>query len=262
LDNVSAYRPPDWPWRDAPRLSPLLPDPVLRVLIGALVLVSAMLSPGVARAQTPVDWDQLGAWYMLFWSTRFDDSSLGLQGDVQHRNWNMGTDLEQLLIRGGLTYSLPESPVLLTGGVAHITSGAFGDSDETSAERRVYQEALVSQAFGRVVFLRHRYRYEQRWVDGQDFRTRFRYALFGDVALNGRGTGSGSIYLALYNEVFLNGELGIGSGRTVERFDRNRFYTALGFGVSDRSRVQAGYMIQTVSGGSKGQVQVSLHASF
>lgn len=261
MDNVSAYRPPDWPWRDAPRLSPVLPDPVLRVLIGALVLAGAMLSPGAALAQTPVDRDQLGAWYMLYWSTRFDDSSLGLQGDVQHRNWDLGTDLEQLLIRGGLTYT-PASSVLLTGGVAHITSGAFGDSSETSAERRVYQEALVSQAFGGVVFLRHRYRYEQRWVDGQDFRTRFRYALFGDVALNGRGTGSGSIYLALYNEVFVNGELEVGSGRTVERFDRNRFYTALGFGVSDRSRLQAGYMIQTLPVGSKGQVQVSLHASF
>ena len=114
-----------------------------RVLIGALVLAGAMLSPGAAPAQTPVDWDQLGAWYMLFWSTRFDDTPLGLQGDVQHRNWNPGTDLEQLLIRGGLTYALPESPVLVTGGGAHITSGAFGDSDETSAERRVYQEALV-----------------------------------------------------------------------------------------------------------------------
>ena len=230
--------------------------------IGALVLAAAMLSPGAALAQTPVDLDQLGAWYMLFWSTRFDDTSWGLQGDVQHRNWNAGTDLEQLLIRGGLTYALPETPVLLTGGVAHITSGAFGDSDETSAERRVYQEALVRQAFGQVVFLRHRYRYEQRWVDGQDFRTRFRYALFGDVALNGRGKEKGSIYLALYNEVFVNGELEIGPGRTVERFDRNRFYTALGFGVSDQSQVQAGYMIQTVPGGSKGQLQVSLHATF
>ena len=233
-----------------------------RNLVAALVLAGAMLSPGAALAQTPVDWDQLGAWYMLFWSTRFDDSSVGLQGDVQHRNWNAGTDLEQLLIRGGLTYALPRSPVLLTGGVAHITSGEFGDSDETSAERRVYQEALVRQSFGGVVFLRHRYRYEQRWVDGQDFRTRFRYALFGNVALNGRGTGNGSIYLALYNEVFMNGELEIGPGRTVERFDRNRFYTALGFGVNDRSQVQAGYMIQTVPGGSKGQIQVSLHTSF
>ena len=233
-----------------------------RVLVVVLVLAGAMLSPGAALAQTPVNWDQLGAWYMLFWSTRFDDSSLGLQGDVQHRNWNPGTDLEQLLIRGGLTYSLPGSPVLVTGGAAHITSGEFGDSDETSAERRLYQEALVRQRLGRVVSLRHRYRYEQRWVDGQDFRTRFRYALFGDIALNGRGTGNGSIYLALYNEVFINGELEIGPGRTAERFDRNRFYTALGFGVGDRSQIQAGYMIQTVPDGSKGQIQVSLHTSF
>ena len=233
-----------------------------RALIGALVLAGTMLSPGAVLAQTPVDLDQLGAWYMLFWSTRFDDTRVGLQGDVQHRNWNAGTDLEQLLIRGGLTYALPEVPVLVTGGVAHITSGAFGDSDETSAERRVYQEALVRQSLGRVVSLRHRYRYEQRWVDGQDFRTRFRYALFGNVALNGRGTGDGSIYLALYNEVFVNGELEIGRGRTTERFDRNRFYTALGFGVSDQSQVQAGYMVQTTPGGSKGQMQISLHASF
>ncbi len=233
-----------------------------RASIGALVLAGAMLLPATAPAQTPVDWDQLGAWYMLFWSTRFDDTPVGLQGDVQHRNWNMGTDLEQLLIRGGLTYAVPESPVLVTGGAAHITSGAFGDSDVNSAERRLYQEALLNQSVGRVVSLRHRYRYEQRWVDGQDFRTRFRYALFGNIALNGRGTGNRSIYLALYNEVFMNGELEIGRARTVERFDRNRFYTALGFGVGDRSQVQAGYMIQTVPGGSKGQLQISLHTSF
>ena len=233
-----------------------------RGLIVALVLAAAMLLPAAALAQTPVDRDQLGAWYMLFWSTRFDDTSWGLQGDVQHRNWNMGSDLEQLLIRAGVTYDLPEAPVRVTGGMAHITSGAFGDSDETSAERRVYQEAAVRQPLGRVFSLRHRYRYEQRWVDGQDFRTRFRYAVYGDVGLNGRGTGNGSIYLALYNEVFINGELEIGRGRTVERFDRNRFYTALGFGLSDESRLQAGYMIQTVPDGSKGQMQVSLHTSF
>ena len=235
---------------------------MLRVWTGALVLAGATLLPGAVMAQTPVDRDQIGAWYMLFWSAGFGDTPVGLQGDVQHRNWNLGTDLEQLLIRAGLTYDLPEAPVRVTGGVAHITSGAFGDSDETSAERRLYQEALIRHSLGRVVSLRHRYRYEQRWVDGQDTRTRFRYALFGDVALNGRGTGDGSIYLALYNEVFINGELEIGRDRTVERFDRNRFYTALGFGVTDRAQVQAGYMIQTVPSGSKGQIQISLHTSF
>ena len=81
-----------------------------RVLVCVLVLVGALLLPGAAPAQTPVDWDQLGAWYMLFWSTRFDDTQVGLQGDVQHRNWNAGTDLEQLLIRGGLTYAPARVP--------------------------------------------------------------------------------------------------------------------------------------------------------
>jgi hypothetical protein len=83
-----------------------------------------------------------------------------------------------------------------------------------------------------------------------------------DVPLNGRGTGDGSLYLALYDEVFINGELNIGDGRTVERFDRNRLYGALGYGLSDRFKVQAGYMLQTLASSSKGQIQASLHASF
>ena len=233
-----------------------------RPSLAVLGLAGILLCPLSARAQTPVDRDQLGAWYMLFWSTGFGETPLGLQGDVQYRNWDLGGDLEQLLIRAGLTYDLPDIPVRLTAGGAHITSGAFGSNDATSGERRVYQEALVRQALGRVVTLQHRYRFEQRWVDGQDFRTRFRYALFGDVGLNGRGTGTGALYLALYNEVFINGELEIGRGQAVERFDRNRFYVGLGYGVTDQSRLQTGYMIQTEPSGSKSQLQVSWHTTF
>ncbi|MCA9736324.1 MAG: DUF2490 domain-containing protein [Gemmatimonadota bacterium] len=231
------------------------------LLVPGFLLAAALLPAGTAQAQS-VDRDQIGAWYMLFWSTRFDGTPIGLQGDVQYRNWDLGGDLEQLLIRGGLTWTPGTLPLLLTAGAAHITSGAFGDSDETSAERRLYQEALLRQSLGDAVFLRHRYRYEQRWVDGQDFRTRFRYALFADIPLNGQGTGAGALYLALYDELFINGERDIGDGRSVERFDRNRIYGALGYGWSDRLKVQGGYMVQTVVGGSKGQIQGSLHVSF
>ena len=70
----------------------------------ALMLAMVTLAkPPVAAAQ--VDEDQLGAWYMYFWGTRFNDSQWGLQGDVQYRNWDLGGDLEQLLIRGGLPYT-------------------------------------------------------------------------------------------------------------------------------------------------------------
>jgi hypothetical protein len=235
--------------------------PVAHALLAVTLSVGA-LTPSDLSAQNPVDLDQTGAWYMLFWSLGFDDTPYGLQGDVQYRNWDLGGDLEQVLLRAGITWTPGELPLLLTAGAAHITSGAFGDDDATSAERRVYQEALLRQSLGGFANLRHRYRFEQRWVDDQDFRTRFRYALFADVPLNGRGTGAGAVYLALYDEVFINGELTIGQNRTVQRFDRNRLYGALGYGITDRYKVQGGYMLQTLPNGSKGQLQLSLHTAF
>ena len=63
----------------------------------ALMLLLAPLSPSTLAEE--IDEDQLGAWYMYFWSTRFADSQWGLQGDTQYRNWDLGGDMEQLLLR-------------------------------------------------------------------------------------------------------------------------------------------------------------------
>ena len=63
------------------------------------------------------------------WNTRFENSNFGLQGDIQHRNWDIDSDLEQLLIRGGLTWTPDDSNITYTLGYAHIASGAFGRSD-------------------------------------------------------------------------------------------------------------------------------------
>lgn len=227
-----------------------------------LLLLLPALLPATAAAQTEVDGDQLGAWYMLFWTADVGESRFGAQGDLQYRHWDLFGDMEQLLLRAGLTFTPESAPVTFTLGGAHITTGEFGDSDATFSERRIYQEVLVRQSLADVAFLRHRYRSEQRWVDDQDLRTRYRYALFVDVPLNGRGTGEDAVYLALYDEVFINGELDIGEGRRVERFDRNRLYGGLGYGLSDRFKVQGGAMVQTTAAWTKTQLQLSLHASF
>ena len=65
------------------------------------MLISIFLSTSVI---SQIDQSKVGAWYMYFFNTTFKDSPWGVQGDVQHRNWNFGGDLEQLLVRGGLTY--------------------------------------------------------------------------------------------------------------------------------------------------------------
>jgi hypothetical protein len=50
-----------------------------------------------------VDEDELGAWYMVFFNGKFGEGPWGYQGDIQYRNWDLLGDLEQLLIRGGVT---------------------------------------------------------------------------------------------------------------------------------------------------------------
>lgn len=199
---------------------------------------------------------------MYFFNAPFADSQWGLQGDLQYRNWDLGGDLEQLLLRGGLTWRPKSGDAMFTLGYANITSGEFGPSSSTSSENRIYQEALLSQKIGERVYLRHRFRFEQRWVDDQDFRTRYRYALFIDVPFNREDLKKGAFYFAFYNELFINGQRDIGNGREVEVFDRNRTYAALGYSLSDKLRLQGGYMYQYSDAVEKGQLQLSLHQAF
>lgn len=227
-----------------------------------LLLLCAWL-PLSAICQNTVDEDQLGIWYMYFVNKSFKDSRFGLQGDYQFRFWNVGTnDLEQILLRTGATFRPANANILFTLGYANITTGTFGDSDETVLEHRVYQEALFPQKLGERFLLNHRLRYEQRWVEGQDFRTRYRYNLFLNVPFNNTSLQKNTLYLALYNEIFINGQTDIGDNRTVQYFDRNRTYLGLGYNILDNLRVQGGWMKQTTVNWSKGQLQLSLHHSW
>lgn len=220
-------------------------------------LICSTLLPTNANSQ--VDNDQLGAWYMYFFNTSFREGPWGVQGDIQYRNWNLGGDLEQLLIRGGLTYQPKETNIKFTLGYGNVTTGAFGEAKSTTQESRIYQEALFPVKFGKRFHTTHRFRYEQRFVEGQDFRTRYRYNIFLNIALNKAGMEPGTVYLALYNELFINGQRSIGENKSVEIFDRNRFYTAVGYVIKDGLKVQAGIMNQSTNSWKKNQLQVSLH---
>ncbi len=227
---------------------------MIRYLL-TLTLVIFLFVPMTAQP----DEDQLGAWYMYFWNTTVQESNVGFQGDVQYRNWNLAGDLEQLLLRGGLTYNPENTTIKFTLGYGYIRTGEFGTGTSFSEESRIYQEALLPQKVGSRFLLTHRFRYEQRFVEGQDFRTRYRYNLFLNVPLNQSSLNQGAIYLALYNELFINGQREIGDNRTVEIFDRNRLYGAVGYAVSDAMRIQLGLMEQTTDNWSKRQIQLSLH---
>lgn len=220
--------------------------------LALLILLSLFVKFGHAQA---VEEDKLGAWYMYFYNAKFGDGPFGIQGDFQFRFWDFGSDLEQILIRNGLTYKPANANITFTIGYGSITSGVPGESSDRSHENRIYQEALFPQKMGSKVYLTHRARYEQRWADGQDFRTRYRYNLFINIPLNAAQLGQGTLYAALYNEIFINGQKKEGR----DRFDRNRTYLGLGYGIRKNLRVQIGAMNQTTASWSKWQAQLSAH---
>ena len=222
--------------------------------------IVAFLVPNISNAQET--YGELGAWYMYFYNTTLKDSPWGIQGDLQYRNWNLGGDLEQLLIRSGITYQPKNTQIKFTLGYGNITTGEIGSSDETSGEHRVYQEALYPVKFGNRIYTNHCFRYEQRFVENQDLRSRYRYNLFINVPLNKMTLEKKAIYLALYNEIFINGQRDIGNNNSVEIFDRNRAYAALGYVIKNGLRVQLGIMNQTTDSQGKNQLQLSLHHKF
>ncbi len=228
----------------------------------SLWLLPLLLAATSGDAFGQVDEDELGAWYIYVWSKSRDGSRAGFQGDIQHRNWDRGGDLEQLLVRGAVTVQPEGARARYAFGLAHITSGAYGDSNAKSRETRAYQEMTLPGRIGERIFLTHRFRFEQRWVDDQAFRLRLRY-LFGlDFPLNQMTMDPGAIYLSLYNELFVNVNESIGDNRRVDHFDRNRLYLAIDRALRNDRRVQFGYMHQQTDSIGKGQLQFSLLQRF
>jgi hypothetical protein len=228
-------------------------------LFATLALASLACSH---TASAQIDQGQAGAWYTYAWTDRFENSNFGWQGDIQQRLWDTDSDMEQQLVRGGGTWTPTGSKVRYTLGGAYVRSGTFGPSSADSEESRLYQEAFIPQTLADKYYLTHRWRLEQRWVDGQDQRNRIRYFVGLNVPLNQSTLGTGAVYLSFYNELFVNLERNIGNSRSVDYFDRNRAYAALGYSLSERTRLQAGYMWQESENFGKGQFQLNLFQNF
>ena len=142
---------------------------------------------------------------MYFFNPTFKESSWGFQRDIQYRNWNIAGDLEQLLLRGGITYKPKNIAVKLTLGYGNITTGSYDIDNSTSASSIIYQEVLFPVQLGNRIYTNHQFRFEQRFVENQSFRTRYRYNLFLNIPLNNTEMEDKTLYLALYNELFMNG---------------------------------------------------------
>lgn len=209
-----------------------------------LLLVLLVSKTGIAQNS------DLGNWFIYFGNQKISNK-WAWWNEVQYRNYNFAGDLQQLLLRTGISYNLTENNnnVLLGYGFIRSENYRPGTNDKTGTnEHRLYQQFISRQNFGRV-FIQHRYRVEERFLPS-DFQMRFRYFLAFNVPLNKKAMDKNAVYLSAYNEIFINAQNNF--------FDRNRLYGAIGYVINKNFRAEAGLMAQITQNSTRNQLQLVL----
>ncbi len=201
----------------------------------------------------PALWAQeedFGKWLVYFGNQKINNKWL-LQSDVQYRLNQTPEQKSQLLLRAGLGYNLTEANNNILLGIAYIESNLLeGDVTMPSTnEKRIYQQYLYKQKRNNL-FITHRVRMEERFL-ADDFGLRSRYFLSLQKPLNGKLLNRRSIYASCFNELFLDIKN--------QKFDRNRLYAGIGFGVSNDIRLETGYLIQAQKNSTRGQFQLIVY---
>ncbi|RRJ92655.1 DUF2490 domain-containing protein [Paenimyroides tangerinum] len=193
-----------------------------------------------------------GLWLMYFGNVSVKETPLKVHYEIQDRNHNIGTDLNQILVRGALQYNF-KNEITFGAGYGFIQTEKEFTPDLPVRENRIYQEALMQQNVSKLNF-KHRFRYEQRFIENTDFKTRFRYQLGLDIPVYNTDCGK-NFYATAYNEIFINGEKTETSGL----FDRNRLFIGAGVKLNKKLAFQAGWMNQMLENSSNQQFMISLH---
>lgn len=224
-----------------------------------LLLLAIIFVSFSAKSQT--SHDDLGAWYQYFWNTKFRESKFGIKGDVQYRNWQIIGDFQQFILRGGINYKAT-SNLGFTLGYSYFSSGEYGESTQTVSENRIFQDMDLSQKIGNRIYISHRFRLEERWIEDQDFRTRFRYLFAINIPLNSQTIQKNTVYLSAFDEVFLNGQKDIGNHQKVKIFDRNWLYAGIGYALKDNFKFQLGFLNQATPSADNNNLVLTIHHSF
>lgn len=208
-----------------------------------------MLAIVASSASGQLTQDITGNWLMYFGQNRISDR-ISIHSEVQYRNHTIApVNIEQLLLRTGVNVHLAPH-AMVTAGYGYISSYVYESEQAApeSEESRIWQQLILINKLNRIKF-EHRYRIEQRWVNRQ-YKNRLRYRLMVFVPINKPKIEKGTLFVGLYDEVFLNTE------QTV--FDRNRLYGALGYQINKSTQVQLGVLRQNVNAFGKWYMQAAL----
>jgi len=174
----------------------------------------------------------------------------GAHLELQWRRHDFIAQPQQLLLRPAINLRLTER-VGFSSGYAYVSTHRYGSYPIPAPfpEHRIYQQVTLRHGSGKVE-LQHRGRLEQRWIgtrtaplsgtiglDGWRYQNRVRYLLRLGVPLK-----NPRWYIAVSNEIFLN----LPPRHSAATFDQNRAFAGLGYKLGKDTRLEAGYLQQSL----------------
>lgn len=157
-------------------------------------------------------------------------------------------NMAQVYLRFGMSYIVNKN-LEITGGIVtpfYWAPPEYSNQDlsfdKIVNQFRFWQQALFILPIGKAK-LYHQIRTEQRWrrdyLVGAEFDLtyRWRYKIASYIPLNSYKFQSGTFFLSVYNEVFIQ------TGKTVIRnpFEDNRAFLGMGYIFNESIQVQVGY---------------------
>ncbi len=195
-----------------------------------LTIACLIVTFTLTKAQTD---HSLGNWNSLIIKGKLS-SRLALMGETHVRSSTYDFKYDYFEVKGGISCSLTAKLTGLfgTGFYNSYQKGVFFESPAIQKEFRTWLELSLKQTYHRLNF-DHRIRIEQRFIP-KNYKNRFRYRLALAIPVNKPQLVAGSIFLALYDELWMPQY-----GPLIEK---NRIYAGAGYRIKGNTSLQIGFM--------------------
>ena len=221
-----------------------------KLLSTKIILLTCLLLPAFINAQS----NKLGGWYIANLNYSLNKKFV-LYGELQARSQQVADDFYYHELKGGMQYNLPAKNSLFLGTGDYQTYNYPGNFKKPSAikEFRIWEQFVLNNNINRIK-IEHRYRIEQRWINGV-YSNRFRYRLNPVIPLNHSTVIANTFFVTAFDEVFFTNK--------APYFLRNRFFAGAGCKFTSAFTLQLGLIRQfdyrkTDDGSGKNYIQTSL----
>ena len=197
--------------------------------------------------------DKLGSWNVVNLTYK-PNQHFSAFAELQARSQRFINDFFYHEEKAGIGYSLPKKISVVIAVGDYRTYDYPGNFKDLQTKEFRLWEQLVMNSYIDPLRVEHRFRIEQRWINGT-YRNRFRYRINPIIPINGKTLSPHVLFATAFEEVFFTDK--------APYFERNRFFVGAGYLFSNLFTLQSGFIRQfdyrtSDNGSGKNFIQTTL----